>query len=265
VLLLMAVSAFAAGCGGSSSPAAEGGTPGSGVSQQSSTWKVVALGDSDTTGKGDATGLGWVERYTRLLRQRVRGTSIEVTNLAAEGNTSEQLLTQVQSDPATRRQIAEAKVVLLGIGGADLNAGDTALQAGRCHGQACYAPLLRRFGRNFQATVSAIQKLRGGHPTVLRAITLPNALPGAQDVIPPFVTEGIAVYQSRTEKQAICGAMAEYRGRCIDLLRAFNGPSGTENAYKKGLMNHSDCCYPSAQGQQLIAELLLRTGLAPLT
>src|SRR3954454_618489 len=76
VLLLVAVSAFAAGCGGSSSPSAQGGTPASGGSQQPSTWKVVALGDSDTTGKGDPTGLGWVERYARLLRQRVHGTKI---------------------------------------------------------------------------------------------------------------------------------------------------------------------------------------------
>ena len=56
--------------------------------------------------------------------------------------------------------------------------------------------------------------------------------------------------------------MRKHQGRCVDLLRAFNGPGGNENAYKKGLMNHEDCCYASAEGQQLIAELLLRTGLA---
>jgi hypothetical protein len=51
--------------------------------------------------------------------------------------------------------------------------------------------------------------------------------------------------------------------RSRDLLRAFNGRRGTEDAYQKGLMKHDDCCYPSAEGQQLIAELLTRTGLAP--
>jgi len=34
--------------------------------------------------------------------------------------------------------------------------------------------------------------------------------------------------------------------------------------YAKGLLNHDDCCYPSAKGQQLMAELLLETGLAPV-
>jgi hypothetical protein len=58
--------------------------------------------------------------------------------------------------------------------------------------------------------------------------------------------------------------MAEHEGRCIDVLEAFNGPDGTENAYEKGLMNHEDCCYPNSKGQQLMAELLLETGLAPL-
>jgi lysophospholipase L1-like esterase len=34
-------------------------------------WNIVALGDSDTSGEGDPTGLGWVGRYARLLRQRL--------------------------------------------------------------------------------------------------------------------------------------------------------------------------------------------------
>jgi hypothetical protein len=58
--------------------------------------------------------------------------------------------------------------------------------------------------------------------------------------------------------------MAKYDGKCIDVLRAFNGPRGTRDAYKTGLLNHEDCCYPSAKGQQLMAELLVKTGLSPL-
>ena len=58
--------------------------------------------------------------------------------------------------------------------------------------------------------------------------------------------------------------MTRHRGRCADVLRAFNGPDGTENAYAKGLMNHTDCCYPNGKGQQLIAQLLFETGLNPL-
>ncbi len=41
-------------------------------------------------------------------------------------------------------------------------------------------------------------------------------------------------------------------------------PRRPRNAYVKGLMNKQQCSYPSAKGQQLIAQLLLQTGLAPL-
>ena len=58
--------------------------------------------------------------------------------------------------------------------------------------------------------------------------------------------------------------MHKHHGDCIDVLTAFNGASGKNNAYKSGLMNLSDCCYPSAKGQQLMAELLIKTGSTPV-
>lgn len=253
-----ALGALAMGCGGDEPEGTDAAPP-----RAAPAWEIVALGDSATTGEGDTTGLGWVERYARLLRQRVRAKLI-VTNLAENGKSSDQLLRELQADPATRRQVARARIVLFGIGGADLNAGDERLQAGRCRGRACYAPVLGRFARNFDAAVATVRELRGSHATALRAIAPPNVIPGAEDVVPAFATRALGLFQARTEKQAICRAMTRHDGRCVDLVRAFNGPSGTEDAYEKGLMNHDDCCYPSAAGQQLIAELLLRTGLAPI-
>src|SRR5439155_11319905 len=67
-------------------------------------WNVVALGDSDTTGEGDASGLGWVGRYGRLLRQKL-GFKVVVTNLAQEGRTSAELLSDVRSDATTRAAV----------------------------------------------------------------------------------------------------------------------------------------------------------------
>jgi lysophospholipase L1-like esterase len=228
--------------------------------------RIVALGDSDTSGSGDPTHVGWVGRYARLLRQRL-GLRVTVRNLARNGQTSTQLLAAVRSDPATETTIRQADVVLLGIGGGDLNAGDDRWQAGKCDGRACYAGDLKAFGGNFEATVRVVRKLRGSEKTVLRAITLPNALTGAEDVIPPFlkpVATTIGVYQADTLRREICASMSRHAGSCIDVLHAFNGPDGTENAYTKGLMNHSDCCYPSGKGQQLIAQLLFNTGLKPI-
>lgn len=229
-------------------------------------WHIVALGDSDTTGSGDPTGLGWVGRYARLLRHG-KGLQVQVTNLAGEGKTSDVLLQEVRSDPTTRSAIKGAQIVLLGIGGADLNAGDAKLQAGTCKAEACYTAVLQAFGRHFEATVQQVRRLRSPRQAVLRAITIPNAGPGAQDVLPSFLKHDavrIGVYQSRSLRGAICGSMNRHAGRCVDVFGAFNGPGGTEDAYKKGLMNKVDCCYPSSKGQQYIAQLLIKTGLAPL-
>ncbi len=89
----------------------------------------------------------------------------------------------------------------------------------------------------------------------------------AEDVIPSFlkpVATEIGVFQAKSFRQAICASMTRHGGRCIDVLRAFNGVDGTDNGYAKGLLNHAACCYPSGKGQQLIAQLLLQTGLKPL-
>jgi lysophospholipase L1-like esterase len=265
-LALMALVAIAGGCGDDSSDSPAGGSPTPAEGSAAAGLPVVALGDSETTGAGDPSGLGWVGRYARLLRTKL-GLRADVTNLAVEGKTSAQLLSEVRSDPATRKALEKAQVVLLGIGGADYNAGDDAYAAGRCRAEACYAPVLKSFARNFDATVAAIRKLRGSNTTVLRSITQPNVLIGAEDVIPPFlkpVARRVGVYQARTANRSICEVMAKYEGRCIDVLDAFNGADGTANAYVKGLLNHEDCCYPSAKGQQLMAELLFQTGLEPV-
>jgi lysophospholipase L1-like esterase len=262
-LALLAAGAVAAGCGGgSSSPPAQTAPK----AKAPGTLRVVALGDSETTGSGDPSRRGWVERYAQLVRAKFH-LRVRVSNLAVEGKTSAQLLSEVRSDPRTRGALRRADVVLLGIGGADLNAGDDAFQAGECRGEACYAPVLRTFAKNIDGVAAAIRGQRSADVTVLRAITQMNPLTGAEDVIPPFlkpIATRIGVYEARTASRAICRAMAGHEGRCVELLEAFNGPHGTADGYAKGLLNHEDCCYPNARGHQLIAQRLLDSGLAPL-
>ena len=261
--VVLAVAAWTATACGTSSPPKSGSVSATPPSPTgSATWNIVALGDSDTTGSGDPTGVGWVGYYTRSLQQKL-GLRVEVENLAVDGKTTDDLLSELRSDPTTQRVVANAQIVLIGIGGADLNAGDENLQAGTCNGKACFVPVLHAFARNFDAIVAEVRALRDA-PTVIRAITLPNALPGAESVIPPSATPEISLYQAATETRIICQTMQKYRGRCVDVLHAFNGPSGTENAYKTGLMNLEDCCYASTKGQRLIAKLLIETGLAPI-
>ena len=249
------------GCGGSGNPGGQSSAAAA-SSPSAQAVRVVAVGDSDATGTGDPTGQGWVGRYAALVH-KATGSPVRVTNLASDGKTSDVLLIEVRSDPATRQALRGAQVVLLGIGGADLNRGDEDLQAGRCKGRACYTPLLRQFGRNVDATVATVRQL-AGRSALIRAISLPNGYPGAGNAFPPFVTPGVSLYQAVTERTIVCGAARKYGGDCIDVVRAFNGSSGTGDAYHAGLMTKDPCCYPSAKGQQLMAQLLYRLGLGPL-
>jgi hypothetical protein len=227
-------------------------------------WRVVVLGDSGASGSGDSTGLGWGRRYGRLVQQRY-GLRVVVTNLAREGKSAARLLREMRTDARTRAAVGSSDIILFGsAAGANLNQADANLEAGRCSGQACYSAELSNWSRDFAAIVASAVKLRAGKKTVLRGVTEPNVVPGAQDVIPAFATVSLGLYQAKTIRQKICATMRAHTGRCIDVLTAFNGRSGTGDAYKSGLMNKQQCCYPSAAGQQVIARLLLKTGLAPL-
>jgi hypothetical protein len=227
-------------------------------------WHVVVLGDSGASGSGDPTRLAWGGRYGQLLRRQL-GVKVVVTNLAREGKSSSDQLAEVRSDSTTRAALKNADDILFGsTSGAALNAADERLQAKQCKGETCYAAALRGWSRDYERIVVAAAALRGTKKTVLRGVTEPNVVPGARDVVPPFATVKLGLYQAKLIKQAVCATMKAHRGRCVDVLAAFNGASGTDDAYKSGLMNKIECCYPSGKGQQLIAQLLLKTGLAPL-
>jgi len=222
--------------------------------------KVVALGDSDATGIGDSTGRGWVRRYGDLVHAKL-DVPVAVDNQAYEGQTSEQLLTAITGVGSLRRTLSRADVILIGIGGADLNIGDEAWAEGLCSGRSCYKLLLARFGKNIAAIAHEVRQLA---PTAaLRAISLPNGVPGAGDAIPASAAP-ISLYQVQTERKLVCAAMQSSGGQCVDVVRAFNGDNGDGDAYAKGLMTTDPCCYPSANGQQLIAQLLVATGLEGL-
>ena len=253
-----------AACGSSGATSAR---PSASPTSHAASVAVVAIGDSDATGAGDASGRGWVGRYGDLLKQRL-GVPVNVDNEAAEGKTSEQLRGEVAADEALRTKLAHADVILIGIGGADLNAGDDALSAGPCKGRQCYADVLRTFDTNIGAIAHDVRQVAPS--ALLRAMSLPNALPGAGAAVPlsPRVSAATAAdlgrYQVTAERASVCRAMASYDGRCVDVVRAFNGANAGGDAYTTGLMTKDPCCYPSADGQQLIAKLLLAAGVGDL-
>jgi lysophospholipase L1-like esterase len=260
ILLGVVVCALVGGCSGESSAG-----DAASASSADGTLRLVSLGDSDATGVGDEEGTGWVQRYADLVADQT-GSDVEVVAHAEEGLTSDALLADLTSDQTLQDDVAAADVVVVGAGGADLNAGDDAWDAGTCTGTACYQPPLAAYAENIDGVAAQVAELRAGRPTVFRAMTAPNTLTGAEDVIPPFLAASateVGAFQALSLRDSTCAAVRAHGGECADVVTAFNGPDGTQDAYAAGLLNHDDCCYPNAAGQEKIAELLLQTGTEP--
>lgn len=86
---------------------------------------IVALGDSLTKGLGDDTGKGYVGDIIDQVKKRSR-KHVSLLNLGVSGQTSDQLRTQVVQ-PEVIRQIKNANLVLITIGGNDLFRGGEGL------------------------------------------------------------------------------------------------------------------------------------------
>jgi lysophospholipase L1-like esterase len=85
------------------------------------TWSIVALGDSITQGTGDDRG-GYAARVAAALRREGKEEAVTFTNLAVAGLETNEILATV-SAPEARRQLASATLVLLSAGGNDLSHG----------------------------------------------------------------------------------------------------------------------------------------------
>ena len=227
---------------------------------------LVALGDSASTGHGDSAGVGWVGYYGALIQERI-GRSVQVQNLAVDGMTTDRLLSMLRTSESVRAAVAAADIVTIGIGGNELNIGDAALEAGSCEGPECYVEPAKLYRSNLDAIETAVQQIADGKPQALRAVGMPNGLTGAEDVIPPFLSEvatPVGAGYARLFDQATCEVTLEHGGACVPLRDAFNGPQGTDDAYAAGLMNKVECCYPSTAGHRLIAKMLYEEGLEPV-
>ncbi|QQE79095.1 GDSL-type esterase/lipase family protein [Alicyclobacillus sp. SO9] len=91
---------------------------GGGKAAGSNTVRVVALGDSLTHGFGDTSGKGYVGDVIGHLKQQ--HYKVVQSNLGVDGLTSAGLLKQLKQ-PQVQQEIRKANLVLISIGGNDLN------------------------------------------------------------------------------------------------------------------------------------------------
>jgi lysophospholipase L1-like esterase len=195
------------------------------------------------------------------------GRAVHVENLAVDGTTTQRLLVEVRTVAQVRAAIAHADIVVIGIGGNELNEGDAALESGSCVGAACYDEPARRYRKNLGAIESEIHAIAADRVLLLRAIGMPNSLTGAEELLPAFlrpIATKVGAHQAELFDDATCAVTESHGGACARLREAFNGPRGSKDAYAAGLMNLDDCCYPSEAGHRLIAKILYAAGLGSL-
>lgn len=121
---------------------------------------LVALGDSLTHGFGDASGRGYVGDVSQMFRQQ--GSKVIQSNLGIDGLTSSGLLTEVKQ-PGVQNLLASANLVLISIGGNDLNnaAGLPNIQPKRI------ASAESQFSSNLTAILGDIRAVNKTAPIVL--------------------------------------------------------------------------------------------------
>lgn len=94
------------------------------ATETSAELKIIALGDSLTRGTGDIEGKGYVGYVSDQLKQA--GKEVSLVNLGIKGLTSSQLAEQMKQKEIGR-QIGQADVILMTIGGNDLFLGGQSL------------------------------------------------------------------------------------------------------------------------------------------
>ena len=123
----------------------------------------------------------------------------------------------------------------------------------------CLSKTAGAFERNLHVILSTIVALRRGRPTAIRLTNDYNDLIG-DPAVPrsayPIVKSVFDLFTSIP-----CRLAAQAHAVCVDTYHAFNGPRGVENA---GSLLAPDHTHPNQRGHQLIAQLLVESGLSQL-
>ena len=237
---------FTVAVGSSSARSGAGSTP----------LTLVGIGDSTGDAANCQPCTSYVELYGHAA-MRALHRSVETINLSQSTNLdSAGLLSLVRSDEVFRTNLASADLITVTIGNNDLAPCDFTPETDH----ACEVAI-RQLGVNLKATLLVIKKLRHGRRTALRVTDYFNAAIGD-----PAAPPGEAFQQDFAEKlgeqnAAICSAASATGAVCVDLVRPFNGRSGSKPANRFLMSDHT---HPNAEGQRKIAQAIAAAGFAPI-
>ena len=224
-------------------------------------WTLVAFGDSVTTAGRD-TG----DSYPLLLARMIESQyGVEVTVQSATADTTSDALRYLGPDGILARLVPDADIITVTVGANEADFGEH-VPDGTCRVGAARTECLDRanpdLAANFEAMLTAIDKLRAGKPLAL-LVTSPDYNPFIGWSGAPSPRFGLDFYRQLVvqEAEVACAAAVRHGGRCLNLTLLFNGPDASDDA---AAFLESDHLHPSLAGRQAIADALLGLGLAPL-
>jgi lysophospholipase L1-like esterase len=152
--------------------------------------------------------------------------------------------------------IHDADIITISIGINDIG------PCGTESDRACYDSAIAGLQTNLEALLSQIDALQGDHPHILRQTAYYNlsiGSPGAAQSGPSF--QAFYADQLAALNATICAAVVAHGGLCVELLTAFNGPAGDQDAAPLLVDDH---VHPSRTGHEIIAQEIAASGYAPL-
>lgn len=213
---------------------------------------VVGVGDSVTAG----TNCGctdFVTQYANGLRN-TSGHATVATNLGSNGATTTTVADALAGDPATRRAVAGAGVVLVTIGANDLVPLIKTWQSHGC-GHACYQPAVTAMGTRLDTVLGDIQRLRSSRPTLVLVTDYWNVFEDGQVAVSDY-GHSFAPWSdtvTRAANTAIESSARTADDTFVDLYVPFKGDGDRDDTD----LLASDGDHPDAAGTALIATVLL--------
>jgi len=232
-------------------------------------WLLVAVGDSIPF--SECFGCkGFVDRYAKAITEAT-GHPVKIQNLAEHNSLQiDGLLQELESDTLRRDALANADIIVVGIAHNDAPMNSNVDPCDGVNGDnpdwskysaECAVASAEMFRPKFESVYSQIVALRGGKPTIFRTINRYNDWNGwpGHDLPPEGVTATKQVIDAWSDM--ICKAAEENEFVCADIYHAFNGPDGLTPS---GDLVQTDYTHPSYKGNELIAQVLVDLGFAPL-
>lgn len=243
VALLLLTALCLGACGGvaSSRPAdpsssapsqAPTATPSSPRPTSDSSLIYVAFGDSWPYG----AHCGGCRPFPGLVLpglEALNGQTIQFVNDVTNGGTAAQLADAMTSDAKIRADLARADIIVIAIGGNDLEPAMEASVAGTCGGADrldCFRTVRDGLAASYEKMLTEIDELRVAKPTAVRMVTTSNEFLADPDLIGFFgrdfgATGGASI--TKMNRDAQCAAAVAHHAICIDVGLALNGPKLT--------------------------------------